>query len=213
MRNISEQPFSRPPPDDCFRKFTETGLYQKSFLRSFPNFKEIFSVEGLKAAGAQTVKRLHEKNRSSHQYVFYYKGVRINFAKLTWKHLWWIAFFNMLSVKKRLQQTCFLVNFVKFLNQLCSYNSSGDIFWKNKNKLIDFDTRQTYQNQLWKTVDIVDEHEPNFNTKISVAAHSFKSINQYKLNCLLTNKIVYKVQLIRLGWKTLFLLTYHQTVY
>ena len=60
--------------------------------------------------------------RSSHQRCSLKKVFLKNFTKFTGKHLCWSLFFNKVSglrpatlLKKRLQQRCFPVNFLKFL--------------------------------------------------------------------------------------------------
>ena len=60
--------------------------------------------------------------RSSHQRCSLKKVFLKNFIKFTGKHLCWSLFFNKVSglrpstlLKKRLQQRCFPVNFLKFL--------------------------------------------------------------------------------------------------
>ena len=60
--------------------------------------------------------------RSSHQRCFLKKGVLINFAKFTGKHLCHSLFFNKVAdlrsadlLKKKLWDRCFPVNFAKFI--------------------------------------------------------------------------------------------------
>ena len=51
--------------------------------------------------------------------MFFKKGDLKKFTKLTRKHLYWNLFFNKVTchrpVKRRLQHSCFPVNFAKFL--------------------------------------------------------------------------------------------------
>ena len=69
--------------------------------------------------------------RSSHQRCSLKKVFFKNFTKFTGKHLCWSLFFNKVSglrpailLKKKLQQRCFPVNFVKFLRTSFLQNTS-----------------------------------------------------------------------------------------
>ena len=72
--------------------------------------------------------------RSSHQRCSFKKVFLKNFTKFSGKHLCWSLFFNKVSgmrpatlLKKRLQQSCFPVNFVKFLRTPFLQNTSRQL--------------------------------------------------------------------------------------
>ena len=72
--------------------------------------------------GIYTINYVIVKTRSSRSEVFCKKGVPVNFAKFTGKHLCQSLFSNKVAglrpatlLKQRLWHRCFLVNFAKFL--------------------------------------------------------------------------------------------------
>ena len=72
---------------------------------------------------------VYKNARSSHQRCSIIKGVLINFAKFTGKHLCQSLFYNK-AAGLRLWQRCFPVNFAKFLRARFSWNTPGGCFCK-----------------------------------------------------------------------------------
>ena len=74
--------------------------------------------------------------RSSHQRCSLKIGILRNFAKSTWKHLCQSHFCLIVAglgpvtlLKTRFWQSCFPVNFARFLRTSFLQNTSGDYFW------------------------------------------------------------------------------------
>ena len=102
MQKFSEQLFYKVPPNDYFWIFRD--------LKGFMAPEDLCSE-----AVARGVCE---------------KGVYKNFAKLTGKHLCWSLFFNKVAdlrpatlLKKRLEHSCFLVNFGKILRTPSFYKT------------------------------------------------------------------------------------------
>ena len=71
------------------------------------------------------------------------KGILINFAKFTGKHLCQSLFFDLL--KKRLWHRCFPVNFAKFLRTPFLQNTSGLLLLYKKQSPLTFNIYWTLQ--------------------------------------------------------------------
>ena len=71
---------------------------------------------------------VYENTRSSHQRCSIIKGVLINFAKFTGKHLCQSLFLNKVAGLRHRWHQCFLVNFAKFIRTPFLQNTSGGCF-------------------------------------------------------------------------------------
>ena len=78
---------------------------------------------------------VYKSTRSSHQRYSIIKGVLINYAKFTGKHLCQILFLNKVAaptsatlLRKRPWHRCFPVNFAKFIRTPFLQNTSGGCF-------------------------------------------------------------------------------------